>query len=73
MDEKVREEALELLEKVPPELVEEVFRAQVQKLRGPPRIDDPRCGRMEYPGVFKGNPKGKHDLSRVLRHTRIAL
>ncbi|CAJ1379392.1 unnamed protein product [Effrenium voratum] len=40
MDEKVREEALELLEKVPPELVEEVFRAQVQKLRGPPRIDE---------------------------------
>merc|ERR1719450_1542224 len=35
MDEIVKEQALDLLEKMPPDFVEEIFRAQVAKLRGP--------------------------------------
>jgi len=40
VDEIVKEQALELLAKMPRDFVEEVFRAQVAKLRGPPRVDE---------------------------------
>eukprot|EP00971_Amphidinium_carterae_P267973 5316437-Amphidinium_carterae.1 len=36
VDEIVKEQALDLVSKMPPDFVEEVFRAQIQKLRGPP-------------------------------------
>jgi len=40
MDEIVKEQALDLLEKMPPDFVEEIFRAQIQKLKGPPGTTD---------------------------------
>jgi dynein heavy chain len=40
MDEIVKEQALDLLEKMPPDFVEEIFRAQITKLRGPPGTAD---------------------------------
>jgi len=40
MDEQVKDQALDLLEKMPPDFVEEIFRAQIQKLRGPPGASD---------------------------------
>jgi len=40
VDEIVKEQALDLLEKMPPDFVEEIFRAQVAKLRGPPRLEE---------------------------------
>jgi dynein heavy chain len=36
----VKEQALELLEKMPSDFVEEVFRAQIMKLRGPSKLED---------------------------------
>merc|ERR1719183_1608037 len=39
-DEIVKEQCLDLLTKMPPDFVEEVFRAQIMKLRGPPKLDD---------------------------------
>jgi len=40
VDEIVKEQALDLLSKMPPDFVEEVFRAQIMKLRGPPRLEE---------------------------------
>jgi len=40
VDEIVKEQASELLEKMPPDFVEEIFRAQIMKLRGPPRLEE---------------------------------
>jgi len=40
MDEIVKEQALELLEKMPPDFVEEIFRATITKLKGPPGTPD---------------------------------
>jgi len=40
VDEIVKEQALDLLQKIPGDLVEEVFRAQISRLKGPPRLDD---------------------------------
>ena len=40
VDEQVKESAKDLLGNLPPDLVEEVFRAQIQKLKGPPRMDE---------------------------------
>lgn len=40
MDEIVKEQALDLLEKMPPDFVEEIFRAQIAKLKGPPNTAD---------------------------------
>jgi len=40
MDEIVKEQALELLDKMPADFVEEIFRAQIQKLKGPPGASD---------------------------------
>merc|ERR1711871_843263 len=39
VDEIVKDSALELLTKMPPDFVEEVFRAQIAKLRGPPKVE----------------------------------
>jgi len=44
MDEMVKEQALDLLSKMPPDFVEEVFRAQIAKLRGPPRLEEKGFG-----------------------------
>merc|ERR1712139_531646 len=44
VDEIVKELALELLTKMPPDFVEEVFRAQIMKLRGPPKLEDKGFG-----------------------------
>jgi len=44
VDEIVKESALELLTKMPPDFVEEVFRAQIVKLRGPPKLEDKGFG-----------------------------
>eukprot|EP00931_Biecheleriopsis_adriatica_P081370 TRINITY_DN5469_c0_g1_i3.p1 TRINITY_DN5469_c0_g1~~TRINITY_DN5469_c0_g1_i3.p1 ORF type:complete len:4660 (-),score=1275.41 TRINITY_DN5469_c0_g1_i3:88-14067(-) len=40
VDEIVKEQALELLDRMPPDFVEEVFRAQIMKLRGPPKLEE---------------------------------
>jgi len=40
MDEVVKEQALDLLSKMPPDFVEEIFRAQIHKLKGPPLTSD---------------------------------
>ena len=40
VDEQVKESATDLLGKLPPDLVEEVFRAQIQKMKGPPRTEE---------------------------------
>merc|ERR1719197_1079285 len=40
MDEIVKDQALDLLQKMPPDFVEEIFRAQIVKLRGPPGTQD---------------------------------
>ena len=40
VDEQVKESATDLLGKLPPDLVEEVFRAQIQKMKGPPRMEE---------------------------------
>merc|ERR1719393_850026 len=40
VDEIVKDQALELLGKMPPDFVEEIFRATVSKLRGPPNTPD---------------------------------
>merc|ERR1719386_25961 len=40
VDEIVKEQALDLLAKMPPDFVEEIFRAQIQKLKGPPGCAD---------------------------------
>merc|ERR1719203_2701842 len=44
MDEIVKEQALDLLEKMPPDFVEEIFRAAIQKLKGPPGTPDKGFG-----------------------------
>jgi len=44
VDELVKEQAIELLGKMPPDYVEEVFRAQIMKLRGPPRVEEKGFG-----------------------------
>jgi dynein heavy chain len=44
MDEIVKEQALDLLEKMPTDFIEEIFRAQIQKLRGPPGASDKGFG-----------------------------
>eukprot|EP00933_Yihiella_yeosuensis_P062144 TRINITY_DN65084_c0_g1_i1.p1 TRINITY_DN65084_c0_g1~~TRINITY_DN65084_c0_g1_i1.p1 ORF type:complete len:833 (-),score=116.83 TRINITY_DN65084_c0_g1_i1:79-2385(-) len=44
VDEIVKEQAEDLLSKMPPNFIEEVFRAQIMKLRGPPRLDDKGFG-----------------------------
>merc|ERR1711959_66126 len=44
VDEIVKELSLDLLTKMPPDFVEEVFRAQIQKLRGPPKVEDKGFG-----------------------------
>jgi dynein heavy chain len=43
VDEIVKELALDLLTKMPPDFVEEVFRAQISKLKGPPKVEDARA------------------------------
>merc|ERR1719311_1866645 len=40
VDDIVKEQALDLLSKMPPDFVEEIFRAQIQKLKGPPGSTD---------------------------------
>ncbi|CAE8701670.1 unnamed protein product, partial [Polarella glacialis] len=40
VDEIVKEQAIELLDKMPPDFVEEVFRSQIMKLRGPPKLEE---------------------------------
>jgi dynein heavy chain len=40
MDELVKDQCIDLLSKMPPDFVEEVFRAQVGKLRGAPNVQD---------------------------------
>jgi len=40
MDDIVKEQALDLLGKMPPDFVEEIFRAQITKLKGPPIVSD---------------------------------
>eukprot|EP00928_Gymnodinium_smaydae_P021973 TRINITY_DN18608_c0_g3_i2.p1 TRINITY_DN18608_c0_g3~~TRINITY_DN18608_c0_g3_i2.p1 ORF type:complete len:2564 (-),score=332.72 TRINITY_DN18608_c0_g3_i2:161-7795(-) len=40
VDDIVKEQVSDLLARMPPDFVEEVFRAQIQKLRGPPKVDD---------------------------------
>lgn len=42
VDEQVKEEALNLLERMPSDFVEEIFRAQIEKLRGPAKMDEMR-------------------------------
>merc|ERR1719498_75290 len=44
IDEIVKELALDLLTKMPPDFVEEVFRAQIMKLRGPNKVEDKGFG-----------------------------
>jgi dynein heavy chain len=44
MDEIVKDQALELLQKMPPDFVEEIFRAQIMKLKGPPGTSDKGFG-----------------------------
>jgi len=44
MDEIVKEQALEYLEKMPGDFVEEIFRAQIHKLKGPPSLADKGFG-----------------------------
>jgi len=40
VDELVKEQALDLLAKMPPDFIEEIFRTQIQKLKGPPACSD---------------------------------
>lgn len=40
VDEWVKEQAIDYLSKMPPDFVEEVYRAQIAKLRGPPKLDE---------------------------------
>jgi dynein heavy chain len=40
VDDIVKEQVLDLLSRMPPDFVEEVFRLQVTKLKGPPKIDE---------------------------------
>jgi len=40
MDDIVKEQCLDLLSKMPEDFVEEIFRAQIQKLKGPPGVPD---------------------------------
>merc|ERR1719160_1164523 len=40
VDEVVKEQCLNLLEQMPPDFVEEIFRAQITKLKGPPNCGD---------------------------------
>lgn len=40
IDELVKEQAQDLLSRMPPNFVEEVFRVQITKLRGPPKLDE---------------------------------
>eukprot|EP00929_Paragymnodinium_shiwhaense_P072950 TRINITY_DN37046_c0_g3_i1.p1 TRINITY_DN37046_c0_g3~~TRINITY_DN37046_c0_g3_i1.p1 ORF type:complete len:464 (+),score=91.40 TRINITY_DN37046_c0_g3_i1:226-1617(+) len=40
VDELVKEQALDLLSRMPPDFVEEVYRAQIAKLRGPPKVEE---------------------------------
>jgi len=40
VDEMVREQAQDLLQKMPPNFVEDVFRLQITKLRGPPTLEE---------------------------------
>jgi len=40
VDDWVKEQALDYLSKMPPDFVEEVYRAQIAKLRGPPKLDE---------------------------------
>merc|ERR1719181_1774427 len=40
MDEIVKDQALDLLSKMPPDFVEEIFRATISKLKGPPGTPD---------------------------------
>jgi len=40
MDETVKEQSIDLLEKMPVDFVEEIFRAQITKLKGPPGVQD---------------------------------
>jgi dynein heavy chain len=40
VDEIVKELSLDLLSKMPPDFIEEIFRAQIQKLKGPPGCGD---------------------------------
>ncbi|CAE8603461.1 unnamed protein product [Polarella glacialis] len=44
MDEIVKDLCTELLEKLPPDFVEEIFRAQIVKLKGPPNTPDKGFG-----------------------------
>merc|ERR1719197_980237 len=44
MDEIVKDQALDLLQKMPPDFVEEIFRAQIMKLKGPPATQDKGFG-----------------------------
>jgi dynein heavy chain len=44
MDEIVKDQALDLLSKMPPDFVEEIFRAQIVKLKGPPNTGDKGFG-----------------------------
>merc|ERR1719203_516544 len=44
MDEIVKEQALDLLGKMPTDFIEEIFRAQIQKLKGPPNTPDKGFG-----------------------------
>eukprot|EP00928_Gymnodinium_smaydae_P031098 TRINITY_DN22944_c0_g2_i2.p1 TRINITY_DN22944_c0_g2~~TRINITY_DN22944_c0_g2_i2.p1 ORF type:complete len:3465 (-),score=972.42 TRINITY_DN22944_c0_g2_i2:18-9410(-) len=39
-DDIVKEQCVDLLDRMPPDFVEEIFRAQIQKLRGPPGVPD---------------------------------
>merc|ERR1712217_431950 len=40
VDEIVKEQALDLMSKMPNDFVEEVYRSQITRLRGPPRLDE---------------------------------
>eukprot|EP00931_Biecheleriopsis_adriatica_P036383 TRINITY_DN2095_c0_g1_i5.p1 TRINITY_DN2095_c0_g1~~TRINITY_DN2095_c0_g1_i5.p1 ORF type:complete len:4649 (-),score=1173.32 TRINITY_DN2095_c0_g1_i5:61-14007(-) len=44
MDEIVKDLCLDLLSKMPPDFVEEIFRAQITKLKGPPGVPDKGFG-----------------------------
>lgn len=44
VDEIVKDQCMDLLSKMPPDFVEEVFRAQIQKLKGPPGCADKGFG-----------------------------
>jgi len=44
VDEIVKEQCQDLLSKMPPDFVEEIFRAQIQKLKGPPNCSDKGFG-----------------------------